>query len=137
MIKLKELLPNRYNTTQGGSRTLKPGFGPISSFSKMINLVIYDKDDGFENKKRRELFLNILGKMLKRKTQNLDYDFQVIKPDEKINNLKFYPITKKIIGIFPQYMFKKGKINFENFIYYHDLVKLFPNLEMKEKQKIQ
>jgi hypothetical protein len=139
MIKLKkilETLPASYKKSAGGNAS-KQGVGVISTWSKMIMLVVSDTSNTFESKSKRELFLKTLKSMLKRRTDALDYDYSVIKPDEKIDNLKFYPATNKIIGIFPAYMFKKNKVSFENFVYYHDLIKLFPNLEMKEKQKIQ
>lgn len=135
-MKLSEALPSRFTKTVGGGATQRPGFGPISSFAKMINLVIYNKNDKFADKKNRDLFLSYLSRYLERKTTSLDYDYLVIKPDEKIKNLKFYPKTNKIIGIFPHYMFKKGKVKYENFVYYDEFKKLFPDIEMKEKQKI-
>jgi hypothetical protein len=138
MIKLKiilESLPTSYTKSAGGNVS-KSGVGVKSTWSKMIMLVVSNTDDTFENKSKINLFLNAFRKMLKKRTTHLDYDYSVIKPDEKIDNLKFYPATNKIIGIFPAYMFKGSKINFQNFIYYHELVRLFPNLEMKEKQKI-
>lgn len=123
MIKLKTIL-----------ETFKHQGFP-STWSKMIMLVISNTDATFEDKIKRDLFLKTFKKMLEKKTSTMDYDFSTIKPTEKIDNLKFYPATNKIIGIFPAYMFKGSKINFQNFIYYHELVRLFPNLEMKEKQK--
>jgi hypothetical protein len=138
MIKLKtilESLPASYTKSAGGN-TYTQGVGVKSTWSKMIMLTVSNTDNTFENKSKRDLFLKTLRHMLKRKTTALDYNYDVIRPDEKIDNLKFYPATNKIIGIFPAYMFKGSKINFKNFLYYNELVKLFPNLEMKEKQKI-
>ena len=132
MIKLKNILSEISSYRKSANKT-----GPIQSrwaVRKMV--VISNPNGGLSDSNKRKKLMFFIDRELKKKTKDLDYDFNEIKPDEMIKNLKYYPATDKIVGILPQYMFKNKKISFETSLFYRDLKNFFPNLEIKEKKNI-
>ena len=99
-------------------------------------IVIEDLENGLDDVKKREKILYIIRRALIKKTTDLDYDFTEVKPEEMIKNLNYFPKTDKIVGILPQYMFKKGKINFKNSLFYDELSRFYPTLNIREKKSI-
>jgi len=132
MIKLKDIISEAL-----GYRGSAKKYGPVLStwlVRKMI--VIEDLKEGLTDAKKREKILYIIERSLTKKTKDLDYDFAEVKPKEMIENLKYYPATDKIVGILPQYMFKNKKIDFKNSLFYTELSRFYPTLNIREKKTI-
>lgn len=132
MIKLKDIISEAM-----GYRGSAKKSGPVLStwlVRKMI--VIEDLQNGLDDPKKREKILYIIERALKKKTKDLDYDFAEVKPDEMIKNLKYYPKTDKIVGILPRYMFNNRKIDFKNSLFYRELSRFYPTLNIREKKAI-
>ena len=135
MIKLLDIInEDRGKMGYNVSSTKRGAVKSRWAVRKMV--VISNPDSGLSDSNKRKKLMFFIDRELKKKTKDLDYDFNEIKPDEIIKNLKYYPATDKIVGILPQYMFKNKKISFKTSLFYRDLKNFFPNLEIKEKKNI-
>ena len=134
MIKLKNILSEI--KCEGIPSSAKKNGPVLSTWAVRKMVVISNPNGGLSDSNKRKKLMFFIDRELKKKTKDLDYDFNEIKPDEMIKNLKYYPATDKIVGILPQYMFKNKKISFETSLFYRDLKNFFPNLEIKEKKNI-
>jgi hypothetical protein len=136
MIKLKDIILEAPKGHLGYKASAKKSGPVISMWLVRKMIVIEDLENGLADVKKREKILYIIRRALIKKTTDLDYDFAEVKPEEMIKNLNYFPKTDKIIGIFPQYMFKKGKINFKNSLFYDELSRFYPTLNIREKKSI-
>jgi hypothetical protein len=134
VIKLKNILSEI--KCEGIPSSAKKNGPVLSTWAVRKMVVISNPNGGLSDSNKRKKLMFFIDRELKKKTKDLDYDFNEIKPDEMIKNLKYYPATDKIVGILPQYMFKNKKISFETSLFYRDLKNFFPNLEIKEKKNI-
>jgi hypothetical protein len=131
MIKLIDLIFEAIPTSfRSGVKS-----GPVlSTWLVRKKIVIEDLENGLTDAAKREKILYFIEKSLKKKTSDLDYDFSEVKPDDMIKNLIYYPKTDKIVGILPQYMFKNKKIDFKNSLFYTELSRFYPTLNIREKK---
>jgi hypothetical protein len=136
MIKLKDIILEAPTGYLGYRASAKKSGPVISTWLVRKMIVIEDLENGLDDVKKREKILYIIRRALIKKTTDLDYDFTEVKPEEMIKNLNYFPKTDKIIGILPQYMFKKGKINFKNSLFYDELSRFYPTLNIREKKSI-
>jgi hypothetical protein len=136
MIKLKDIILEAPTGYLGYRASAKKSGPVISTWLVRKMIVIEDLENGLADVKKREKILYIIRRALLKKTTDLDYDFTEVKPEEMIKNLNYFPKTDKIVGILPQYMFKKGKINFKNSLFYDELSRFYPTLNIREKKSI-
>jgi hypothetical protein len=136
MIKLKDIILEAPTGYLGYRASAKKSGPVISTWLVRKMIVIEDLENGLADVKKREKILYIIRRALIKKTTDLDYDFTEVKPEEMIKNLNYFPKTDKIVGILPQYMFKKGKINFKNSLFYDELSRFYPTLNIREKKSI-
>jgi hypothetical protein len=136
MIKLKDIILEAPTGYLGYRASAKKSGPVISTWLVRKMIVIEDLENGLDDVKKREKILYIIRRALIKKTTDLDYDFTEVKPEEMIKNLNYFPKTDKIVGILPQYMFKKGKINFKNSLFYDELSRFYPTLNIREKKSI-
>ena len=112
-----------------GDTTFGPGEVPV-----MVKLVFWDDKKGLKDPKKVKEILRVLERNLNIKK----YAFKGINTSEVMSGFKYYPGTDKLIGNYPKHLFLPSNkprytISMKHCTFNHELEKVSPSLEVKEK----
>ena len=101
----------------------------------MWNVVISADNDELDDVKKRKEVLRLINRKLKAQAVSSDMDFSVLNPDKIIDNIKYYPATKKLIGQLPKFLFKVGNIpSMKTAKFAYEVSRIIPSIEIKQKK---
>jgi hypothetical protein len=126
-LKLDEEFNTPLPTTKSTGKT------PTSMWIVRIAIVISDIN-GLHDINKRNQILKTIKNSIEKKRIAYDYDSTELNIPKMMDSFKYYPVTDKIIGIVPRFLFKRGyKINLSNSLIKVDLEKISKTIEIKEK----
>jgi hypothetical protein len=103
--------------------------------NKLTNVVISADNDELDDDKKRKEVLRLIGRKIKSQAVSSDMDFSVLNPDKIIDNIKYYPATKKLIGQLPKFLFKVGNIpSMKTAKFAYEVSKIIPSIQIKQKK---